>query len=401
MPAGRRPERRDVPGELAVVPLGRVGGVTVGGVVDACDRNAAERRIPDQVGARAAVVLEREPALRELPFDQRGPYHAPVVEERVPVGILSVDLAVRIDDRRLEPGVVRPLPRVVQVSSLNRLVLRHGAGQLDLGALVVVVGRQDDAGLRQRHGAVDRRVAPRREEPQRVPDDGTAERSFERVLQRVGMGLVGGAALDFERRRGRPRRILEVDPAGAGKGVAPALRHRVDHAAAEPSVLGGDSRRQHLRFLNRVLDEQVLRLRELVVVDIDAVDHEHVVERKRAVDDDLVGIGRILAHGRGQLRDALQGAWRRQLLDFLIREVGADDRRRDRRRCLDHHANRLSHSRRLHAHVLLDDEAQLHGRLLRDRREAAQLEREFVVARRKIDERVTAGGVGGRAALTL
>ena len=74
----------------------------------------------------------------------------------------------------------------------------------------------------------------------------------------------------------------------------------------EPAVLGGDARRQHLRLLDGVFDEQVLRLREQVVVHVDAVDHEDVVEGERAVDDQLAGVRRVLGDAGRQRRDALR-----------------------------------------------------------------------------------------------
>ena len=144
----------------------------------------------------------------------------------------------------------------------------------------------------------------------------------------------------------RPRRVREVHAAAARERVAAALGDRVDDAAGEAAVLGGDAGGEHLRLLDRVLDEQVLRLREQVVVDVDAVDHEHVVERERAVDDDLAGVGRVLGHVRRQRRDALDGARRRERVDLLLADVGADDRRGDRRRRLGDDLDRLGQRRR-------------------------------------------------------
>ena len=51
---------------------------------------------------------------------------------------------------RLKAGVVGPRPRVVQIADLEGVAVPDGAGQLDLAALVGVVRRQGDAGLRQR-----------------------------------------------------------------------------------------------------------------------------------------------------------------------------------------------------------------------------------------------------------
>ena len=52
---------------------------------------------------------------------------------------------------------------------------------------------------------------------------------------------------------------------------------------------------QDVRLLNRVFDEEVVRGAEQVVVDVDAVDHEHVVERGRAGNVDLADVRRVAA----------------------------------------------------------------------------------------------------------
>ena len=74
------------------------------------------------------------------------PHDAAIVRVVVPVRVAAIDLAVRIDHEALDPGVVGPGARVVQEAALDRVIPGHGAGQLDLAALVHVVGRQHDTG---------------------------------------------------------------------------------------------------------------------------------------------------------------------------------------------------------------------------------------------------------------
>ena len=162
--------------------------------------------------------------------------------------------------------------------------------------LFVVRGRQHDARLLQRRRAVDGGVTAGREEPQTIAHDRTAERALIGSRQLVGM-LVGDVQTTMAGSAHSSngvsvvhdgfRKLMRPLP---GEAVAAALRDRVDHAAGEPAVLRRDAGCQDLRLLDRVLDEEILRLREQVVVDVDAVDHEHVVEREGAVDDQLVGV---------------------------------------------------------------------------------------------------------------
>ncbi len=177
------------------------------------------------------------------------------------------------------------------------MVLLDCAGQLHFTALVVVVLYGLDAGDGQGSRVVDRLISSGHEEPQGVLEDGAAKGALENILQVVGMWRSGPAARSghgrvarFERRLGRPRRILKVDATGAGEGVASAFRHGVDDSAAEPSVLGRDACGQDLSLLDRILDKQVLGRREQVVVHVDAIDHEDVVERERSVDHDLTDV---------------------------------------------------------------------------------------------------------------
>ena len=74
-------------------------------------------------------------------------------------------------------------------------------------------------------------------------------------------------------------------------------------------------------------------------------------------------------------------ARRRERLDLLVLEVGADDRRRDRRRRLGDDLHRLGDAGGLQRDVLLDGEAERHGGVALHGRETAQLERDAVARR--------------------
>ena len=206
---------------------------------------------------------------------------------------------------------------------------------------------------------------------------------------------------DFERRRGRPVRVHEVHAGAAGEGVAAALGDRVDHAAGETAVLRGNAGGQHLRLLDRVLDEQVLRLREQVVVHVDAVDHEDVVEGHGAVDHHLPRVGRVLGDAGRQRRDPLEGARRGERFNLLVFEVGADDRGCDRRRLRGGDLDDFAHAARLNGDVLLDGEAERQRHRPLHVAKAAQGEGERVGARGKRGERIVAIGVADGCARAL
>ena len=396
MTPGPQPEARGASGQLPVVAALRIGRVEVRRVVQAGAAERKERRV-DDVGARPAVVVGPEAPLGILGLDdQRVLQDSVIVRVVIPVRDASIDLAVRIDDEALHSGVVGSSAGVGEIAALDRVIGRHGAGQLDLAALVQRVGRQHDAGLRERDRAVERCVPARCEKPQLILHERTAEGALVDLRQRVGVRRLVGAARHLEGRRGRPRGVDEVDAAAAGKAVAAALRDRVHHAAAKPAVFRGDPGRENLRLLDGILDEQVLRRREDVVVDVDAVDHEHVVERETAVDDDLKRVRRVLGQARRKLSDTLDRAWRRQQLDLVVLEVGADDRRRDGRRRFRDNRHALRDAGRPDRDVLFDRQTEQDVGRLPDGAEATQLERHLVVARREVREHVPPFCVGRR-----
>ena len=108
--------------------------------------------------------------------------------------------------------------------------------------------------------------------------------------------------------------------------LPPLLVMALIHAAGEAAVLGGDARGQNLRLFNGVLDEQILRLREQVVVDVDAVDHEHVVEREAAVDRDLTCVWRVFGEARGESGDSLKRSRNSEEIDLILLVIGANGR---------------------------------------------------------------------------
>ena len=75
--------------------------------------------------------------------------------------------------------------------------------------------------------------------------------------------------------------LVRFDTKAAGEPIAATLGDGVHDAAREAAELGRDAGREDLRFLDGLFDEQFLRCPADVVVDVDAVDHEQVVERRR------------------------------------------------------------------------------------------------------------------------
>ena len=76
-----------------------------------------------------------------------------------------------------------------------------------------------------------------------------------------------------------------------------------------------------LRLLDRVLDEDVVRRAEQVVVHVDAVDHEHVVVGEAAGDRHLSAVRRVRGQARRELGDQRRRPAGRQLVDLARRVV--------------------------------------------------------------------------------
>src|SRR5262245_23459992 len=98
----------------------------------------------------------------------------------------------------------------------------------------------------------------------------------------------------FSRSGGDPAGLGEVLAERSAEIVSAALCDDVDHAASEPSVLGRNSAEQYIGFLDGVLNVQIVRLSEQIVVHVDAVDEEDVVVREATRNRDLAGVGRVV-----------------------------------------------------------------------------------------------------------
>ena len=120
----------------------------------------------------------------------------------------------------------------------------------------------------------------------------------------------------LERRFLGPRRIRQVAAHAAGEHVAAAARDRIDHAAGEAAVFSRHRRGQDLCFLDRFLDEKVVRPREKVVADVDAVKQEHVVVGDGAGDGHLIHVRRVVGQAGCELGDQRRRAAGRQAFDL-------------------------------------------------------------------------------------
>ena len=316
---------------------------------------------------------------RDLPLDEeRRTDRATIGRHPQIVRRLRVDQRHRVDAE----GEGRPVRgcRVPHVAACQRVPLGQRAGELDEVAVVLLRRHVGDAG----HG--ERRVGALPlppvgvEEPQPVIHDRPADRRL------VG-GVVGDAAgalvvvLDLERRTRCPVRLVHVGPEAAGKAVAAALGDHVDDTAGEPAILGRDPGGQHLRLLDRILDEQVVGRGEQVVVDVDAVNQIDVVVGERPVDRDLAGVRRVGRQTRRQLGDPEQVPAHRELLHLVVDDVLADFGRGQRGRHHGGHGYVLFDRADLHRDVDLDRAAERDRHLAVDGREALQNERGIVSPR--------------------
>ncbi len=414
--AGGRQEVRQAAGDLAVVAvlgvLGReVGGVVVVGAVVREDRRVHEGR------ALPAGVLELELLLRVLRLgEQARADHAVVVgrEQALGRGARRDVEGGRVGREARQAGP-ELLDLGVDVAGLHGVVLGQRAGQLRLVAVVrLLLGVGDGRELQQ---LADLQVlaAGRAEEPQAVLQDRAAQRGrvglvggllltgavHRPVHRHAGGRVLSGGLAALQRVLVAPGGVGVVDPEAAAEGVAAAFGDGVDHAAAEAPVLGRDAGGQHLHLLEGVLDEQAVGRAEEVVVHVDPVDQEDVVEGERARDGDLVGVGGVVAQARRELRDRGQGAAGGQLVHGLVAVVGAHGALLEGRGGLGRDRHRLLHGRHRQAGVGLGRGAQRHGQRLPDGRQAGQLERDRVGARRQGLEDVAAVGVAHRGAQAL
>src|SRR6185436_9328808 len=112
-------------------------------------------------------------------------------------------------------------------------------------------------------------------EPQTVANDASAEGCLVGLVDRVG--IVEG----LQRTLLGPVVVLQRIAERAAEFVTTRLGDGVDDATGEPAVLGRDAGRLNRGLLDRILDEEVVRLATEVLVDDRAVDEEQVVGGKR------------------------------------------------------------------------------------------------------------------------
>src|SRR6185295_13424523 len=123
----------------------------------------------------------------------------------------------------------------------------------------------------------------------------------------------------------------------AAEQVAAALGYEGYDATREAAVLRGDAVGEDRRVLDRVLDEEVVGGAVQRVVDVNAVDHEHVVEAVGARDRQLPRGERVGRQARRQLGDVHRSPSDRQLIDLLLVEALTRGDRRQRRGGLGGH----------------------------------------------------------------
>ena len=174
--------------------------------------------------------------------------------------------------------------------------------ELDQVAVIAKLAVVAHAGLSKRLGFALALDAIGVEEPQAILDDRPTGRRLVRGVVGEGTGALLSARR-LERRSDRPVGLVEVRAKAPGEGIGATLGDRVDHATGESAVLGRDPGCEDLHFLDRILDEQVVDRAEEVVVDVDAVDQEHVVVGERAVDHNLIVVRRVVGQPWSELGD--------------------------------------------------------------------------------------------------
>src|SRR5262249_51205207 len=131
------------------------------------------------------------------------------------------------------------------------------------------------------------------------------------------------AAAHFVRRQLGPVVVGEIETIAAGEQIAAALGDRVDHAAGEAAVFGGDAGGQDLGLIDRILDVEGVGVAEQIVVHVHAIDQERVVVGERAGNRELPGVRRVRRQAGREERDVLQRAPERQRVYFRRRHVQA------------------------------------------------------------------------------
>ena len=398
---------------LLVVAVLGVVGVEVRRVEETAGRDAGaaegeEGRVVD-VRARAPRVAEAERLPRELGFHEeaRGEDAVVVGHEQV-VGKLPVDEPAQVDlGRHVERGVVVLGRGVADVVRLDRVVGVDGAGQLGFHA---VVDRAEVVGQAQvaRRARLGRGLAPSgQEEPEAILHDGSAQRGLVELAEvarvRLGAGDVGRDLRLLEPRLVLPGRVREVGAEAARELVATTLGDGIDDAAGESAVLGGDAVGQHLHLLERILDEEVVRGAEEVVVDVDPVEEERVVVCEPTRDGELADVGRPVAvtQSGSERGDPLDRARGSQLVDRLRPQVLPHLGRAQDRRRFGQDLDLLLHVGHGHGGAEFGGDAEGDLDLALQGAEAREREGRAVLAGGQAPEDVAAGSVGDGGPLAL
>ena len=160
--------------------------------------------------------------------------------------------------------------------------------------------------------------------------------------------------------------------------------------------------RQDARVLDRIFDEQVVRGALDVVVDVHAVDHEHVVVAEAAGERQLAGIERVRGDAGRELGDVDRPPSNRQQVDVAFGPHLGCGCLGERRRHLRRDRDRLLERFQRHGRVDAGDGADVHLHAFTLRRlETRDREGDAVGARGQAGEVVDAVAVRNRLALTL
>jgi hypothetical protein len=287
--------RRAVAGGLAVDIFESYTDIEVHALVD----RPVVLRVPGTGGDVEARAAGREPVFDErLAGNEDRDQPVLRVEHRIAAGIGLIVGIEHVIVRRLRVAAGAPCPEmlepgleVVAAGPIGGEEVRHRSRQLFVVA-ILGVGR-----VEVRRVVMSEILRQRDERRAKDVGAGAAGAAKAEPLLRVLRGReqpraehtapVGvvrpvDAFADLEGRLRGPGVVGQVDPQRAAEVVAAALGDGVDDTAGEAAELGRGAGGDHLRFGNRVFDEEIVRGAEQIVVHVDAVDQEHVVVGERA-----------------------------------------------------------------------------------------------------------------------
>ncbi len=232
--------------------------------------------------------------------------------QRVGAVVDRADVVARILEEAADEGVRRrDHPR-----ELRRAEVRRGVGVRLLSEVRPLLG---DRLLRR---VLDAVVGA--EEPEMVLQDvaaeGGAEVELVEPLERPEVRLVLVLVVRLQ------RVVVVIDERLAVVVVAAGLRDDVDDAAGRAAVLGLVPARLDVELLDELVVELLALRAVLDAIRQNAVDHEGVLESRRAVDGDRVrergGRGRLGRDARRDLHDRRVVAAARKRLDLPVVDVG-------------------------------------------------------------------------------